>query len=38
MIFRPNGLLGGVNFTDMVLRALGRKPNLNNVIEQQKRK
>jgi len=26
MVFRPNGLLGGVNFTDLVLRAIGRKP------------
>ncbi|HEY5975022.1 MAG TPA: branched-chain amino acid ABC transporter permease [Geobacteraceae bacterium] len=28
MVFRPNGLLGGVNFTDLVLRALGRRPYL----------
>lgn len=33
MLFRPNGLLGGVNFTDMVLRALGRKPHLKTVLE-----
>jgi len=26
MVFRPNGLLGGVNFTELVLRAFGRKP------------
>ena len=26
MVFRPNGLLGGVNFTDLLLRAAGRKP------------
>ncbi len=26
MVFRPNGLLGGVNFTDLLLRAIGRKP------------
>lgn len=26
MVFRPNGLLGGVNFTALILRALGRKP------------
>jgi branched-chain amino acid transport system permease protein len=26
MVFRPNGLLGGVNFTDLVMRAIGRKP------------
>jgi branched-chain amino acid transport system permease protein len=25
MVFRPNGLLGGVNFTGMVLKAFGRK-------------
>jgi branched-chain amino acid transport system permease protein len=30
MVFRPNGLLGGVNFTDLVLRTLGKKP--HNVI------
>ncbi|MBT1071981.1 branched-chain amino acid ABC transporter permease [Pelotalea chapellei] len=28
MVFRPNGLLGGVNFTDLVLRKLGVKPHL----------
>ncbi len=26
MVFRPNGLLGGVNFTELVLRALKMKP------------
>ena len=26
MVFRPNGLLGGVNFTELVLRTIGRKP------------
>ena len=26
MVFRPNGLLGGVNFTELLLRAVGRKP------------
>jgi branched-chain amino acid transport system permease protein len=26
MVFRPNGLLGGVNFTDLLLRAIGKKP------------
>jgi branched-chain amino acid transport system permease protein len=25
MVFRPNGLLGGVNFTDLLLRAIGKK-------------
>ena len=34
MIFRPNGLLGGINFTDLVLRAVGRKPHLKEVIEE----
>jgi branched-chain amino acid transport system permease protein len=24
MVFRPNGLLGGVNFTSLLLRAVGR--------------
>ena len=35
MIFRPNGLLGGVNFTDLFLRALGRKPHMK-VLEKKK--
>jgi branched-chain amino acid transport system permease protein len=26
MVFRPNGLLGGINFTDLVLRKLGVRP------------
>jgi len=26
MVFRPNGLLGGINFTSLVLRKLGIKP------------
>lgn len=26
MIFRPNGLLGGINFTDMLMKAIGRRP------------
>lgn len=34
MIFRPNGLMGGVNFTDLVLRTLGRKPHLKTVMEE----
>jgi branched-chain amino acid transport system permease protein len=25
MVFRPNGLLGGVNFTELLLRAVGKK-------------
>jgi hypothetical protein len=24
MVFRPNGLMGGVNFTGLLLRAIGR--------------
>lgn len=35
MVFRPNGLLGGVNFTDLVLRSLGRKPAIAEVREKQ---
>jgi branched-chain amino acid transport system permease protein len=26
MIFRPNGLFGGLNFTELALKAIGRKP------------
>lgn len=26
MVFRPNGLLGGVNVTELLLRAIGKKP------------
>lgn len=26
MVFRPNGLLGGVSLTDLLLRAIGKKP------------
>jgi len=33
MVFRPNGLLGGVNFTDLVLRAIGRKPATAEIAE-----
>ncbi|MEI7816539.1 MAG: branched-chain amino acid ABC transporter permease [Desulfuromonadales bacterium] len=33
MIFRPNGLMGGISFTGMVLRALGRKPHLKTIME-----
>jgi branched-chain amino acid transport system permease protein len=28
MIFRPNGLMGGTNFTEVVLRAFGRQPHM----------
>lgn len=34
MIFRPNGLMGSISFTGLVLRALGRKPHLKKVMEQ----
>jgi branched-chain amino acid transport system permease protein len=34
MIFRPNGLMGGISFTGLVLRALGRKPHLKTIMEQ----
>lgn len=34
MIFRPNGLMGNISFTGLVLRALGRKPHLKTVMEQ----
>lgn len=34
MIFRPNGLMGGISFTGLILRALGRKPHLKTVMEQ----
>lgn len=33
MVFRPNGLLGGVNFTDLVLRSIGRKPRTAEINE-----
>lgn len=33
MVFRPNGLLGGVNFTDLVLRSIGRKPKTAEINE-----
>ncbi|MDD2542493.1 MAG: branched-chain amino acid ABC transporter permease [Desulfuromonadaceae bacterium] len=34
MIFRPNGLMGGISFTGLVLRALGRKPHMKSQMEQ----
>ncbi|HXE97272.1 MAG TPA: hypothetical protein VN642_12745, partial [Dongiaceae bacterium] len=34
MIFRPNGLMGGISFTGLVLRAFGRKPHLKIIMEQ----
>lgn len=38
MVFRPNGLLGGVNFTDLVLRRLGKQPhNVLRHTEEKKR-
>ncbi len=33
MIFRPNGLMGTISFTGLVLRALGRKPHLKTIME-----
>lgn len=33
MIFRPNGLMGGINFTEVVLRAVGRKPHMKEEME-----
>lgn len=33
MVFRPNGLLGGVNFTELVLRSIGRKPKTAEITE-----
>lgn len=37
MVFRPNGLLGGINFTDLVLRAIGRKPATAEVNERHRK-
>lgn len=34
MIFRPNGLMGNISFTGLILRALGRKPHLKIIMEQ----
>lgn len=34
MIFRPNGLMGHISFTGLVLRAIGRKPHLKTIMEQ----
>lgn len=36
MIFRPNGLMGNISFSGLVLRALGRKPHLKTIMEQKK--
>ena len=36
MIFRPNGLMGGINFTEIFLRALGRKPHMKTLTEKEK--
>ncbi|AJE04642.1 branched-chain amino acid ABC transporter permease [Geobacter pickeringii] len=33
MVFRPNGLLGGVNFTELVLRSFGKKPKTAEITE-----
>ena len=37
MIFRPNGLFGGINFTELVLRSLGRKPHMTDLFEKKRR-
>jgi branched-chain amino acid transport system permease protein len=34
MIFRPNGLMGGINFTEIVLRAIGRQPHMKELAKQ----
>jgi len=34
MIFRPNGLMGGISFTGLVLRTLGLKPHMRTIMEQ----
>ncbi|MBW4056105.1 MAG: branched-chain amino acid ABC transporter permease [Proteobacteria bacterium] len=34
MIFRPNGLMGGISFTSLILRAVGRKPHMKSLMEQ----
>jgi len=34
MIFRPNGLMGGINFRELVLKAIGRKPQLKQLGKQ----
>lgn len=36
MIFRPNGLMGGINFTEVVLRAIGRKPHMKELMKHEK--
>ncbi len=33
MIFRPNGLMGGISFTSLILRAVGRKPHMKSQME-----
>lgn len=37
MIFRPNGLMGSISFTGLVLRALGRKPHLKQKLSEASR-
>ncbi len=36
MIFRPNGLMGGINFTEVLLRAIGRQPHMKEIIGKDK--
>jgi len=36
MIFRPNGLMGGTNFTEVLLRAIGRKPHMKELVGKEK--
>jgi len=38
MIFRPNGLFGGINFTELVLRSLGRKPHMTDLFEKKRQR
>lgn len=38
MIFRPNGLMGGINFTEVFLRAIGRQPHMKGLMGQGTRK
>lgn len=38
MIFRPNGLMGGINFTEVFLRAIGRQPSMKEMTEQDNKK
>lgn len=37
MIFRPNGLMGGINFTEVLLRAIGRQPHMKELAGKDKK-